>query len=63
MLDLSAAGRRLVDRVTNRRRNEIGQILRAVEPKERANLIRAFTVFGNAAGEVPEEAWHRSWEL
>lgn len=63
VLELSAGGRRLVDRVTNRRRNEIGQILAAVEPKERTNLIRAFTVFGNAAGEVPERAWQRSREL
>jgi hypothetical protein len=49
--------------VTNRRRNEIEQILTAIEPKERTNLIRAFTAFGSAAGEVPEEAWQRSWEL
>ena len=62
VLELSAEGRRLVDRVTKRRRHEIGQILAAVEPKERANLIRAFTVFGNVAGEVPEADWQRSWE-
>ena len=46
VLDLSAGGRRLVERVTRRRRKEIGQILAAVDPKERTNLIRAFTVFG-----------------
>lgn len=63
VLDLSAGGQRLVDRVTNRRRNEIEQILAAIEPEERTNLIRAFTIFGNAAGEVPDKAWQRSWEL
>ncbi len=63
VLGLSTGGQSLVDRVTNRRRNEIEQILTAIEPNERANLIRAFTTFGNAAGEVPEEAWQRSWEL
>ncbi len=63
VLGLSAEGQRLVDRVTNRRRNEIEQILTAIEPKERTNVIRAFTAFGNAAGEIPEEAWQRSWEL
>lgn len=63
VLAASASGRRLVDRVTRRRRNEIGQIVRAVEPKERPNLIRAFNLFGKAAGEVPEGDWQRSWEL
>ncbi len=63
VLDLSAGGQRLVDRVTNRRRNEIEQILTAIEPTERTNLIRAFTIFGKAAGEIPEKAWQRSWEL
>jgi DNA-binding MarR family transcriptional regulator len=63
VLELSAEGRRLVDRVTRRRRNDIGQILAAVEPKERTNLIRAFSVFGSAAGEVPEADWQRRWEL
>jgi DNA-binding MarR family transcriptional regulator len=63
VLDASASGRRLVDRVTRRRRNEIGQIVGAVEPRERPNLIRAFNVFGKAAGEIPEGDWQRSWEL
>ncbi len=63
VLDVSASGRRLVDRVTRRRRNEIGLIVGAVEPKERPNLIRAFNVFGKAAGEIPEGDWQRSWEL
>ena len=63
VLDLSVKGRRLVDRVTHRRRQEIGQILTAVDPKERANLVRAFTAFGTAAGEIPEADWQRSWDL
>jgi DNA-binding MarR family transcriptional regulator len=63
VLDLSATGRKLVDRVTLRRRQEIGQIVTGVDPRERANLIRAFTAFGNAAGEVPEADWQRSWDL
>jgi DNA-binding MarR family transcriptional regulator len=63
VLDLSAGGRRLVDRVTRRRRKEIGQILTDIDPREHANLIRAFTVFGRAAGEAPEGTWQRSWEL
>ena len=27
------------------------------------NLVRAFTIFGEAAGEAPESDWQRSWEL
>ena len=63
LLDLSASGRRLVDRVTQRRRQEIGRILEAVDPAEHGALVRAFTSFGQAAGEVPEDGWQRSWEL
>ena len=63
MLNLSASGRRLVERVTQRRRREIEQILGAVDPADRANLVRALTVFAQAAGEVPESHWQRSWDL
>lgn len=63
VLELSMVGRQLVDRVTLRRRQEIDEILTAVEPEEHANLVRAFTAFGNAAGEIPEADWQRSWDL
>jgi DNA-binding MarR family transcriptional regulator len=63
VLELSSAGQGLVDRVTRRRRKEIGQILSAVDPKEQANLVRAFIAFGNAAGETPEADWQHSWDL
>ena len=63
LLNLTASGRRLVERVTQRRRREIEQILDAVDPAEHANLVRAFTLFGDAAGEAPESDWQRSWEL
>jgi DNA-binding MarR family transcriptional regulator len=62
-LDLSAAGRRLVERVTERRRQEIESILGSVDPSERSNLVHAFRVFATAAGETPEGDWQRSWEL
>jgi DNA-binding MarR family transcriptional regulator len=62
-LDLSAAGKRLVERVTRNRRKEIERILVAVDPREHPALVRAFTVFGEAAGEVPDSDWQRSWDL
>jgi DNA-binding MarR family transcriptional regulator len=63
VVDLSASGRRLVERVTKRRREEIDRILEAVDPKERTHLVYAFTTFGAAAGEIPEGDWQRSWDL
>jgi DNA-binding MarR family transcriptional regulator len=63
LLDLSASGRRLVERVTRSRRDEIERILEAVDPADHAALVRAFTTFGQAAGEIPEGDWQRSWEL
>lgn len=61
-LTLTTKGARLVDSVTQRRRDEIEAILSAIPASERANLVRAFEVFGKAAGEVPDEDWQRSWE-
>ena len=62
-LDLTRTGNRLVDSVTQRRREEIEQLLRAVPTSERGNLVRAFEAFGRAAGEVPDGEWQRSWDL
>ena len=49
--------------VTQRRREEIDEILRAMPTSERGNLVRAFEAFGRAAGEIPDEEWQRSWDL
>jgi DNA-binding MarR family transcriptional regulator len=62
-LDLAERGRRLVDAVTDRRRQEIVRIIAAVPARERARLVGAFQAFGSAAGEVPEDQWPRSWEF
>ena len=63
LVDLSASGRRLVGRVTGQRREEIDRILEAVDPNERANLVRAFTTFGAAAGEIPEVTGNEAGSL
>jgi DNA-binding MarR family transcriptional regulator len=62
-LDLATGGRRLVENVTALRRAEIERILKLVPPEEHRSLIEAFTTFGNAAGEVPDDQWQRSWDL
>lgn len=62
-LELAEQGRRLVDAVTERRRQEIGHILAGVPERERHGLVHAFQVFGSVSGEVPEDQWPRSWEF
>ncbi len=62
-LDLTRTGNRLVDNVTQRRREEIEELLRALPTSERGNLVRAFEAFGRVAGEVPDREWQRSWDL
>ena len=62
-LELTRRGVSLLDEVTTRRRREIERILGAVPPGERRGLVRAFSAFATAAGEVPDARWPRSWDL
>jgi DNA-binding MarR family transcriptional regulator len=60
---LTAGGRTLVDRVTHRRREEIGRILERLAPRDRAAVLRALRAFADAAGTVPEQDWSLGWNL
>jgi DNA-binding MarR family transcriptional regulator len=51
LIELSDAGRALVDQVTERRRGEIERILADLQPEQRAALVDAFDQFAQAAGE------------
>lgn len=62
-LDLAAAGRRLVGRVTEARRAEIERILTNVAATKRKDVVEAFVAFAEAAGELPDAEWERSWDL
>ena len=62
-LELSSRGVTLLDTVTERRRKEIERILEAVPHRDRRGLVQAFASFAEAAGEVPEAMWQRSWDL
>lgn len=62
-LALSAKGATLVSTVTNRRRDEIERILRAITPHDRTVLVGALHQFAVAAGEVPEQDWSTGWDL
>jgi CBS domain-containing protein len=51
VLSLTSAGRRIVRKVTNRRRQEIRRIVETMPATHRANMIRALRAFSEAAGE------------
>lgn len=53
-LSLTAAGRRLVQKVTRQRRAAIQQVLAAMSATERDTLAEALEMFAAAAGEVPD---------
>jgi DNA-binding MarR family transcriptional regulator len=60
---LTAAGRALVDAVTERRRLEIARLLEAVPADARRSLVDALALLAAAAGEVPEQEWSTGWDL
>jgi DNA-binding MarR family transcriptional regulator len=52
-LALTASGRRLVDRVTARRRRDITTIVESMTPEDRTHAIAGLGAFAVAAGELP----------
>jgi DNA-binding MarR family transcriptional regulator len=66
LLRLTAAGRRVVEEVTARRREEIAGIVARMPPALRSGLIEALTAFAEAGGEpsvetVPHDAISLHW--
>jgi len=60
---LTTKGRSLVDAVTERRRREIGRIVREIPVDEQVVLVHALGRFASAGGEVPEQEWTTGWDL
>lgn len=60
---LTESGRRLVDVVTNRRRQEIAGLLGAVPEDARRSVVAGLQLLADAAGEVPEQDWNPGWVL
>ena len=56
-VSITAAGRRVVDRATARRRELIAEILGRLPVRRQAALAAAFRSFAAAAGEVPDSQW------
>ncbi len=63
MLSLTPAGRRLLDTVTEHRRQEIRALLDGVPRERHPSLVEAFRLFAGAAGELAEADWAAGWEL
>jgi DNA-binding MarR family transcriptional regulator len=62
-ISLSAAGRRLVEGVTARRRAEIEQLVASIPAETRAGVVGALGHLSATAGEVPEQDWSTGWDL
>ena len=62
VLELTAAGQALVDKVMNERRAAIAEILGRMPASRRRALVPVLRSFAVAAGEVPAEAaWSLGW--
>ena len=62
-IGLTDAGRSLIDQVTERRRQEIAQLLTSIEPKLQRDMAAGLRQLALAAGEVPEQDWSTGWDL
>lgn len=61
LITLSAAGARIVEQVTARRRDEIAEIVGRIPHELRQPTVSALTVFAHAAGELPDSSWSLGW--
>jgi DNA-binding MarR family transcriptional regulator len=61
VVSLSRAGRAIIRSVTAKRRAEIDRVMTRLTAKQRAAVTDAFTVFADAAGEAPDDAWMLGW--
>jgi DNA-binding MarR family transcriptional regulator len=61
LVTLTPAGQALIGTVTARRRDEIATIMARLTPAQRARLADAFSVFADAAAELPDDAWKFGW--
>ncbi len=60
---LTESGRRLIDTVTQRRREQISGLLAHISPDAQRSVVAALRELANSAGEVPEQHWSSGWDL
>lgn len=62
-LSLAEKGQVMVDAVTERRRVEITDLLKAIPKAQQTAMVDALQRLAAAAGEVPEQDWSAGWDL
>ncbi len=60
-LDVTEEGRQLVQKIMERRREEVGAILGAIPPASRRQLVSSLEMLARAVGEAPEAHWAPGW--
>lgn len=60
-LAITPLGRKVVADVIERRRTEVGDLLRAIPVPLRRQLVSSLTLLATAAGEAPEIHWGPGW--
>lgn len=60
-LTITAAGRRIVADVTNRRRDQVSDLLGAIPVAGRRHLVSSLALLASAAGQAPELHWGPGW--
>jgi DNA-binding MarR family transcriptional regulator len=58
-ISLTAAGRRILDEATQRRRAFLAGVLAQLPPSRRREVAAALRAFADAAGEIPDDQWPR----
>jgi DNA-binding MarR family transcriptional regulator len=58
---LTPAGRRLVEEVTARRREELIRMVKTMPERWHRPVIKALRTLADSAGEVPENEWWMGW--
>jgi DNA-binding MarR family transcriptional regulator len=61
VVSLTRDGNALIRSVTAKRRAELDRIMRRLSATQRGAVNDAFTVFAEAAGEAPDDAWKLGW--
>ncbi len=61
-LTLTPTGRALVEEVTQRRRQELDQVVAAIPAEGHATLVRALRAFTLASGELANDEWWLGWQ-
>jgi DNA-binding MarR family transcriptional regulator len=60
---LTETGRGLIDTVTQRRRDELADLLANISPDAQRSVVAALHELASGAGEVPEQDWSSGWDL